>query len=99
MIPHSSPRDASEVRHNPAQRRFEMETPAGLAFANYHEDRGVLLVTHTETPRALRGRGYGDLLVKGMLDVARAEGRKVKPLCSFVAAYMRRHPETQDLVG
>jgi predicted GNAT family acetyltransferase len=99
MIPQSNPLEAGDVRHNPAQRRFEMETPAGTAFANYHKDGDVLIVTHTETPRAVRGRGYGDLLVKGMLDIARAEGRKVKPLCSFVAAYMRRHPETEDLAG
>lgn len=98
MMPQANRLQAGDVRHNPAEQRFEMDTPGGAAFAAYHRDGDTLIVTHTETPRSVRGRGYGDLLVKGVLDAARAEGLKITPLCSFVAAYMRRHPETQDVL-
>jgi predicted GNAT family acetyltransferase len=57
----------------------------------------VLFVHHTEVPREFEGRGIGSALVKAMLELARAEGLKVKPLCSFVSAYMQRHPEFADL--
>ena len=57
----------------------------------------MLFVHHTEVPREFEGRGIGSALVKAMLELARAEGLKVKPLCSFVSAYMQRHPEFADL--
>jgi uncharacterized protein len=37
--------------------------------------------------------------VRGALDDMRARGLKVAPVCPFVAAYIRRHPEYADLVG
>jgi hypothetical protein len=38
-------------------------------------------------------------LVKGTLALVRQRGEKVVPLCSFVAHYMERHPEVQDLLA
>ena len=86
-----------QVTHDPARQRYELALDGHTAFASYRRDGDVLLVHHTEVPRAFEGRGIGSALVKGMLELARAEGLKVKPLCSFVSAYMRRHPETADL--
>lgn len=86
------------VRDNPSRNRFELQTAAGLAIANYRRDDLTITVTHTEVPRAVEGRGVGSALVKGMLDEVRREGRKVVPLCSFVRAYINRHPDYHDLV-
>ena len=86
------------VRDNPSRSRFELQTSAGLAIANYRRDDRTIAITHTEVPRAVEGRGVGSALVKGMLDEIRREGRKVVPLCSFVRAYINRHPEYHDLV-
>ena len=85
------------VRDNPARNRFEMDTEAGLAFATYRREGGVLTVLHSEVPRAVNGRGLGSALVRGLLDHARADGLKVRPLCGFVARYMAEHPEYSDL--
>lgn len=87
-----------EVVHNPAAQRFEAQVGGRLAVCSYHESGGVLNLTHTEVPAAAQGRGVAGALVKATLDWARAEGKRVRPLCSYVAAYMRRHPETQDLL-
>jgi predicted GNAT family acetyltransferase len=38
-------------------------------------------------------------LMKGVMAFARDEGLKVAPLCSYAAAYIRRHPEDADLAG
>lgn len=86
------------VRDNPARNRFELQTAAGLAIANYRRDDLAITITHTEVPRAVEGRGVGSALVKGMLDEIRREGRKVVPLCSFVRAYINRHPDYHDLM-
>jgi predicted GNAT family acetyltransferase len=88
----------SEVRHNPERSRYELQADGGLAFADYIQRGNVLVVTHTETPPALQGRGVASRLVKGMLADVRSSGQKVMPLCSFVADYFERHPEEQDVL-
>jgi predicted GNAT family acetyltransferase len=89
----------SDVRDNKAQGRFELDVNGGTAFANYRLTPRAVIITHTETPRALRGQGIASQLVEGALHLIRAEDRKVIAACGFVADYLRRHPEYQDMVG
>ena len=86
------------IRDNKAQHRFEMDAGDGAAVAYYSLAPGVITFTHTEVPAALRGRGIASRLMRGVLETARADGLKVVPRCSFVAAFMRRHPEFNDLL-
>jgi predicted GNAT family acetyltransferase len=88
-----------DVVDNPDKSRFEMTVPGGTAIATYRRSGDVLIVPHTEVPREAEGKGYGSALVKGVLEHARAHGLKVRPHCPFVAAYMRRHPEYEDMRG
>lgn len=87
------------VCDNKALGRFEMDTEGGLAFANYRLAPGKVIITHTETPRALRGRGIASELVKGALEKIRADGLKVVAGCGFVVDYLEKHPEYTDLAG
>lgn len=87
------------VVHNPAASRFEAEIGGTLAVCAYQDRGGVLALTHTEVPPAAQGQGVAAELVRETLAWARREGRQVRPLCSYVAAYMRRHPETRDLLA
>ena len=89
----------SEVRDNAALNRFELDVEGGIAVAYYRAAPGRITITHTEVPTALRGRGLGSVLVKGSLDLARAQGRKVVSRCPFVSAYLDKHPEYDDLLG
>ena len=88
-----------QVTHNAAAQRFEAVIDGRLAECSYHRQGGTLVLHHTEVPHALQGQGVAALLVQAALDWARAEGLRVRPVCSYVAAYMRRHPETLDLVA
>jgi uncharacterized protein len=85
------------VRNNKAENRFELDADGAMAFANYRLTPVAVIITHTETPRALRGRGIASELVKGALELIRADGRKVIAGCSFVVDYLRQHPEFADL--
>ena len=89
----------SVVRDNKALGRFELDVEGATAFANYRLAGQAVVITHTETPRSLRGRGIASELIKGSLDLIRNDGRKVVAGCSFVADYLRRHPGQSDLVG
>jgi uncharacterized protein len=87
------------VRDNKAQNRFELGVEGGVAFANYRVTPSTVIITHTETPRALRGRGIASELVRGALELIRADGLKVVAGCGFVVDYLSKHPEYADLVG
>jgi predicted GNAT family acetyltransferase len=86
------------VLHNEAAQRFEAVVEGQLSKVNYRIDDGVMRLVHTEVPRALEGRGIAAAMVKAALAHARARGLRVAPVCSYVRAYMRRHPDTQGLL-
>ena len=88
---------SNNVRDNTERRRFELDVEGGLAFALYRREGDTLAITHTETPVTLRGQGIASALVRGLLDIVRAQGLKVVPKCPFVAGYLDKHPEYADL--
>jgi len=90
---------AIAVRHNPAAHRYEAEVEGHLAVAEYTLEGDRQVFTHTFVPPELRGRGVAEQLVRTALEEARAAGRKVVPLCSYVAVFIRRNPEFQPLVA
>lgn len=87
------------VRDNKALSRFELDVEGGLAFASYRLTPSAVIITHTETPRNLRGSGIGSDLVEGALRLIRADGLKVVAGCGFVVDYLHKHPEFADLTG
>ena len=87
------------VRDNKVQRRFELDVEGQVAFANYRETSQAVIITHTETPRSLRGRGIASELVKGALGLIRANGQKVIAGCGFVVDYLDKHGEYRDLMA
>jgi predicted GNAT family acetyltransferase len=87
------------VRDNTSRNRFELDVEGAVAFANYRVTPQAVIITHTETPRGLRGRGIASELVRGARDLIRADGRKVIAGCGFVADYLRKHPEFADLTA
>jgi predicted GNAT family acetyltransferase len=91
--PNSSPVQRNEVRE-----RFEMPTPAGIAWLDYRVVGQTLYLTHAEVPRAARGAGFAGQVTRAALEWARAGGFKVVPQCGYVAAYMQRHEEFADLL-
>jgi len=88
------------VTDRPDQLRYEIEVDGEIAgFLLYRREPGVLELVHTDVDPKWEGQGVGAALVKGALDDVRARGLKMRPYCPFVAAYLRRHPEYEDLVA
>jgi predicted GNAT family acetyltransferase len=88
-----------QVLHNEAKHRFEATVDGCLCVADYSLRNGVMWMPHTEVPRAVEGRGIAAELVRAALAWAEAQGHRVQPSCSYVASYMRRHPETMKLLA
>lgn len=86
-----------DVIHNTAQHRFETEVDGHLAYADYRLDDGVMHFTSTQVPGAIGGRGIAGRLVRTAMDYAREHDYGVVPACSYVASWLERHPEYEDL--
>jgi len=90
---------ALDIRNLPDCGRFEALVDGHTCEVDYRLQAGLMLITHTGVPRPLEGRGLAAALVQHALQWAREQGLKVRPVCSYVQVYMRRHPEWQDLQG
>ncbi len=96
--------DSPPVAHNAAQSRFEIALGDDTAVCDYRIERNAegaatMVLPHTWVPPAHEGRGIAATLVGAALDHARRSGMRVRPLCSYAARYMQRHPDTQDLIA
>ena len=87
------------IHDNPAQSRFEYPSPGEPAVVTYTLSGDVITFDHTLVPDALRGQGIATKLVLACLESARARGLRVVPQCTVFSAYMRKHPETHDLLA
>ena len=91
--------EAPIVRDNPDRNQFEIELGDGkFAYAKYNLLPGAIRFYHTVVPESHGGQGRGTALIKAGLAAARQRGLKVIPVCPFFRAYLKKHPEEQDLV-
>jgi len=86
-----------EVQHDAAASRFTVDVDGQQGYVEYELEDGVMLITHTIVPAAIGGRGTAGQLVQAALDHARASGLKVAPQCSYADAWIRKHPQYDDL--
>ena len=92
----------SPIEHDRAAGLFSTQVDGLLCEASYRLLDGtsgpVMHLVHTGVPPALAGQGIAARLVAAALAEARVQGWRVRPVCSYVQVYMRRHPETLDLL-
>lgn len=79
--------------------RYELDAPEGVTFARYRDSAGVRAITHVETPLEARGRGHASRLMDAVVADARRRGLKLRPVCSFAAAYFERHTDAADILA
>ena len=89
------------VADNPDQHRYEATIDGTVAgFAQYDLDGDTIVFVHTEVDDAFEGQGVGSTLARAALDDVRAKGEsKVVAECPFIAKWIHRHPDYQDLLA
>jgi predicted GNAT family acetyltransferase len=90
--------DEIVVKDNPEARRFEASVGQHLAIAEYDVTGEGMRFFHTEVPPELGGKGVGSKLAAACLQACRDRGLQAMPDCSFIAGYIKKHPESHDLV-
>lgn len=88
---------AFPIEHNRAARRFEAQVDGVHCVLDYTLAGSVMTLTHTGVPAAVGGRGIASALVRAALEFARRESWTVIPECSYVAVWMQRHPDFDEL--
>ena len=90
---------AHAVHHDATAQRFVIVIDDSTCELVYALNGSTMRIHHTEVPSQFEGQGLAAQLAKAALAHARAQGWRVQPSCSYVHAYMRRHPETLDLLA
>ena len=92
--------DDLRITDNTDQRRYEAYLDTELAgYSEYRRVPGRVIFTHTVVPPRFAGRGIATRLVRHELDETRRQGLKVTPICPCVRAFIKRHPDYQDLLA
>ena len=87
-----------DVTNNECKNQFETTIDGATAVAAYHKRDGKLVLTHTEVPPELSGRGIAGQLAKKAFEHARENQLRIVPLCSYMAGWAEKHPEYADLI-
>ncbi|MGN9805666.1 GNAT family N-acetyltransferase [Micromonospora sp. L32] len=88
------------VNDAPERERFEARDESGAlaGVVTYQLTGTIIAYTHTEVDPQFEGRGVGSTLARAVMDDARARGRTVVPICPFLAEWLGKHPEYDDIV-
>ena len=89
--------DQVQVGHNPEENRFETFIDGKLCKLDYIQNGSNFVITHVGVHPSLRGQGVAGKIVEVGLEYARENSFRVIPMCSYAAAYIRRHPEHAEL--
>ena len=87
------------VKDNVAQHRFELEEKGFIAYASYRRAGSQMFIPHVEAAAEMRGTGAASRLMAGIVELARAEGVKIKPTCSYAIGWFRQHREAADILA
>ncbi|WP_135228282.1 GNAT family N-acetyltransferase [Deinococcus fonticola] len=89
----------TELRKNDEKSRYEiLQGGQVVGFAEFRPVGDAVMLPHTEIEQGHEGEGLGSQLAKFALDNVKTEGKRVIPMCPFIAGYIRRHPEYTELV-
>ena len=86
-----------EVKHNEAEDRFETWIDGELSKLDYMRDGNTIVMTHVGVHPEHRGRGVAGKLTQVALEYAKEKSFRVIPMCPYIAAYIRRNPQYEEL--
>ena len=89
----------AELVFDEAEGQFEIHIEGQIAFVEFIRKGKKIYLTHTETPKALEGKGVASALINKALHYIKANHLTLVPSCSFVAAYVNKHSEWASILS
>ena len=92
----------TDLRDVRSEQRFEQgfvdeQGETCTVFADYAVQGDTRIILHVEADPALRGTGASGRFMQALAEHARAERLKLQPRCGYAVAWLKRHPEFDDL--
>jgi predicted GNAT family acetyltransferase len=88
------------VVNSPARDRYEISISGELAgFSKYVDRDDERIFYHTEIDDRFAGRGLGSALIRTALSDSRGISKRVVAVCPFVAKYIERHHDFDDITN
>lgn len=92
------PQESIRVVHEADKDRYSIFVDDVLAgFTQYRSRPNGLAFIHTEISPEFGGRGLAGTLVSQALAEVRESGNKIIPYCPFVASWIKKHPEYEEI--
>ena len=89
--------DLTLTKNTDANRYEAWDGDALAGFAEYQLTDQLIVLTHTEVDPSYEGKGVGSQVARFALDDVRAAGKKVDPVCPYVASWIDKHPDYADV--
>lgn len=86
------------VINNEEQLQFEIHSDGELAYLEYRFYKGDIALMHTQVPDKLSGKGLATKLAEYALAYAREKKMPVMVYCPFVAGFLKKNPQYNDLL-
>ena len=87
-----------DIIDNKQQQQFEIHADGEVASLVYRFYKNDIALMHTDVPEKLGNRGIASALAKHALEWAKSQNKKVMVYCPFVASYLKRHTEYNELI-
>lgn len=86
--------------HDTQAQRYVVDLGEGhIAWVSYsHRGDGVIALDYSEVPDALRGKGYGAIMMESALAAIAADKKQVVPVCGYTRHYINRHEKWRHLL-
>lgn len=94
----TEPAPAPTVRRVDERHRYAIEVDGATAgFTAYRDRDDRRVFFHTEIDDAYAGQGLASILVREALDDVRSSGKRIVPVCPYVAKFLKKHEEYADI--
>lgn len=88
-----------ELKDNQTQHALELWVEGQRSFIGYEIEGDKIYLMHTEVPEEQSGQGIAADLVEKAFVYLEAKNLKVVPACSYVRAFLKRHPDWNRIVS
>lgn len=86
------------LKDNKTQHALEMWVDGERSFIGYELEGDKIYLMHTEVPESQTGGGIAAELVEKSFVYIEENNWKAVPACSYVRAFLKRHPEWNRII-
>jgi predicted GNAT family acetyltransferase len=89
----------NELVDNTESNQFEINVDGKTSFVEYQREGDLVYLVHTQVPEDQSGQGIASDLVEKTFNYLEEKNLKVVPECSYVQAFIKRHPDWERILA